>query len=277
MQCNEIRSIITKFIHDEVGETGRKNVVIGLSGGIDSSVVATLAVEALGKDQVVGILMPSSTLSMSSYTANDNYADAKKLAESLGIKSYTIPTYSVTSITPEYFPDDELRKIRFGNFIARIRMAILYDRALATDAIVLGTTNKTEMLLGYFTKYGDGGVDIEPIVDLYKTEVFKLAKYIGIPEKIINKPPSANLWDDQTDEGELGLKYEEMDQILWWMDEEDYNIHELRDNLDKLTSVHDPKVLERIVEIMTKNYHKTHMPIGCGIPDSIIKSGHNKV
>lgn len=262
MKCHEIKSIITKFIHDEVGETGRKNVVIGLSGGIDSSVVATLAVEALGKDRVIGILMPASHMSM----LDDNYTDAKNLAESLGIKYYTIPTYSLLTTCT-------LDKIRRGNILARVRMIILYDQAAAHDAIVLGTTNKTEMLLGYFTKYGDGGVDIEPIVDLYKTEVFKLARYIGVPEKIINKPPSADLWDGQTDEGELGLKYEEVDQILWWMDEEEYDIHELRDNLGKLTSVHDQKVLERILELMSKNYHKSHMPIGCGIPDTSIKAG----
>lgn len=269
MICKEIKNIITKFIHDEVGKTGLKNVVIGLSGGVDSSVVATLAVKALGKDRVIGILMPATNFDM----LNANYKDAQNLASSLDIKHITIPVSTI--VNPYYLTfieGGQNGKLRIGNIRARSRMTILYDQAMTRNALVLGTTNKTEFLLGYFTKYGDGGVDIEPIADLYKTEVFKLARYINISDEIVNKPPSADLWDGQTDEEELGLKYSEADQILWWLIEEDYDALSLEANLERLTTISDKNLLGKLVYIMSKNHHKTHMPKSCRIGNIDIRN-----
>jgi len=251
-----------------------ENVVIGISGGIDSAVVTTLAVEALGKDRVFGILMPGAMIDT---LKNTNYTDATDLAISLGIKYFPIPVDTFINkhcldIMKNTLPDNKERRIRIGNILARGRMIILYDQVMFRNALVLGTTNKTELLLGYFTKYGDGAVDIEPIADLYKTEIFKLARYIGVPDNIINKPPSADLWENQTDEEELGLKYEEIDQILWWLIEEQYNVNKLNENLEKLTGIKDKKVLEKVLTIMSKNYHKTTQPPICKIEDDNIRT-----
>lgn len=274
MNCEEIKNIIVKFIHDKVGESGLSKVVIGISGGIDSAVITTLAVEALGKDRVIGIMMPKS---MMDTTDNINYIDAKNLAISLGIYNFTMPVDKFINkdcldIMRNTLPDNKERKVRIGNILARGRMIILYDQAMFRNALVLGTTNKTELLLGYFTKHGDGAVDIEPIADLYKTEIFKLAKYIGVPDSIINKAPSADLWENQTDEDELDLRYEEIDQILWWLIEEQYNVKNLSENLEKLTGIKDKKVLEKVLTIMSKNYHKTAQPPICKIEDDNIRT-----
>jgi len=271
MNCKEIENIITKFIRDEVEKTGLKNVVIGISGGIDSALVATLAVDSLGKGRVFGVLMPADKTAIQS----DNFKDAEQLAKKLDIEYSIIPVTEI--INMEYAIGNikaftrELR-LRWGNIKARARMTILYDQAMQRKAIVLGTTNKTEMLLGYFTKYGDGGVDLEPIADLYKTEVFRLAKYLGISDNIINKPPSADLWDGQTDEDELGIKYSELDQILWWLIEEDYDARELKRELNKLTSIKDDSIIEKVLTIMSKNYHKICMPKSCKIGNIDIRT-----
>ena len=276
MNCKEIKNIITTFIRDEVKKTGLNNVVIGLSGGVDSSVVATLAVEALGKDRVYGVLMPSSE---STILKSENFKDALELAKSLDIITFVIPvsdmlnTEGIHKLTMDSYMDnmDEF-KLRCGNIKARTRMIILYDLAMQLEAIVLGTTNKIELLLGYLTKYGDGGVDIEPIVDIYKTEVFRLARYINVSENIVNKPPSAELWDGQTDEDELGMKYSEIDQVLWWLIEEEYDARKLEKELDILTSIKDKTIIKKILNIMSKNYHKTCMPKSCKIGNIDIRT-----
>jgi len=276
VNCKEIKNIITTFIRDEVKKTGLNNVVIGLSGGVDSSVVATLAVEALGKDRVYGVLMPSSESTM---LKSENFKDALELANSLNIVTFVIPvsdmlnTEGIHKLTMDSYMDnmDEF-KLRWGNIKARTRMIILYDLAKQLEAIVLGTTNKTELLLGYLTKYGDGGVDIEPIADIYKTEVFRLARYINVSENIVNKPPSAELWDGQTDEDELGMKYSEIDQVLWWLIEEEYDARKLESELDILTSIKDKTIIDRILNIMSKNHHKTCMPKSCKIGNIDIRT-----
>lgn len=229
MDYNKVENQISGFIRRMVSESGMKKAVIGLSGGIDSTVVAYLTVKALGKENVYGIILP----------CEDNIYknDAFNLAERLDIN------YEILSI--KKFVDDFISikhindKIRIGNFMARIRMCILYDKAKELDALVIGTTNKTEMLLGYFTKYGDGAVDIEPIADLYKTEIFELAKYLGVPENIINKTPSADLWEGQTDEEELGMNYDNIDKILKLLSEEKVKIgtQENRDDIMKVLSI----------------------------------------
>lgn len=260
MNSKQIKDIIVKFIKNKVAEIGCDRVVIGLSGGIDSSVVATLAVEALGIDRVMGVLMPTS-----SYHKDADYKDAEDLARSLGIIYTSQPIDKFISDKVLYrieqqTGDGKLSNIRKGNICARTRMMILYDTAMVNNAIVLGTTNKTELMLGYYTKYGDGGVDIEPIADIYKTEVFALAKYLNLSNNIIEKAPSAGLWEGQTDEDELGMTYENIDKILWCIIEMNYDPTRFAKEMFKLTGIKDRKILDKVLSIMSKNRHKRYMP-----------------
>lgn len=206
----EIHEKILTFIKGYVYKSKTDGVVVGISGGIDSSLTAKLSVDALGNDSVIGLLMPENS------SKPNDIQDAKELAELLGIH------YETINITPiiDSFDDmcehfDSQNKLVMGNLKPRIRMQILYYHANILNRLVIGTSNKTELLIGYFTKYGDGGVDFEPIGDLYKTQVWQLSKYLKIPQKIIEKKPSAGLWIGQTTEGELGIKYTILDSILY--------------------------------------------------------------
>ncbi|WP_243681286.1 NAD+ synthase [Vulcanisaeta souniana] len=189
---------------------GPQGAVIGLSGGVDSSVTAYLLVRALGRDNVVGLILPYKT------TPPEDIRDAKYIAETLGIKYYYIDISNVRNAFAEAIPEfDEGNKVATGNLLPRIRMTILYYFANKLNKVVAGTGDKSELLIGYFTKYGDGGVDILPIGDLYKTQVRYLGKYLGLLDSIAFKPSSPRLWDGQTAEGELGgVKYEDVDVIL---------------------------------------------------------------
>jgi len=201
---------LINFIRDVVKRANANGVVVGLSGGIDSSVVATLCTKALGKDRVLGVIMPE---------RDSNPRDvehAKMVAEKLGIK------YIVSDITDVlkafgaggYVPTREFDRIADGNLKARIRMCILYYFANKRNLLVAGTSNKSELYMGYGTKYGDLGSDFLVIGNLFKSEVRELARYLGVPQEIIDKPPSAGLWKGQTDEDELGITYELLDKIL---------------------------------------------------------------
>lgn len=201
---------IIEFIRNKINESNASGAIIGLSGGIDSTLVAHLTVEALGKDSVIGIHLPDSNL-----VRNKDKLDAEKQAKSLGIEFKTIDISEILNSFMDVIPDGNQSDNRTkGNLKARIRMAILYFYANSFNKMVIGTGNRTEILLGYYTKYGDGGVDILPIGNLYKTEVRALSRYLGISEEIISKAPSAGLWEGQTDEEELGLSYELIDQML---------------------------------------------------------------
>lgn len=179
----------------------KRNIVLGLSGGIDSAVALMLAIHAVGADTIMAIMLP--------YKDNQNLVDAVELAEECGIKYEVI---SITDIVDSFQCKDEYRK---ANIMARVRMTILYDRAMYHNALVLGTTNLSEYYLGYFTKWGDGAVDLEPLLHMTKTEIFEVAKYIlPKPEVFINKKPSADLWEGQNDEGELNLTYANVDKII---------------------------------------------------------------
>ena len=191
-------------------------MVFGLSGGLDSCVVAHLAREALGKTNSIALVLPYKI------TAKSDLGDANTIIETLGIESKLI---DITPMVDAYFlraglddgPDTRAKRIRRGNMTARERMAILYDHAKEYNALVLGTGNKTERLLGYFTRYGDGAYDINPIGSLYKTQVRQIARYLGAPQRVIDKPPTAGLWPGQTDEGELGFLYQDVDRLLYCM------------------------------------------------------------
>ncbi|MFP3216487.1 MAG: NAD+ synthase [Vulcanisaeta sp.] len=200
---------IIDFVRSYIRDSGARGAVIGLSGGVDSSVTAHILVRALGKDNVIGLILPYRT------TPPEDIEDAKFVAESLGIKYYYIDIGDIRNAFARSIPVfDESDRVAAGNLLPRIRMTILYYFANRFNMIVAGTGDKSELLIGYYTKYGDGGVDILPIGDLYKTQVRYLGKYLGLPDRIAFKPSSPRLWEGQTAEGELGIKYEDIDVIL---------------------------------------------------------------
>jgi len=208
LDCKKETDKIVDFIKSHFKLNGFKKAILGISGGLDSAVVAALAKKALGKSNVYGYILP--------YHKQYDIKDAYKTANHLEI---ALTEINIGEIVDDLIPQTEIHisqnyLIRIGNLKARIRMIILYDVSVRYDALVLGTSNKTEMILGYFTIYGDGACAIESISHLYKTQIFELANYLQIPREIIEKAPSAGLWVGQTDEEELGGSYSEIDDIL---------------------------------------------------------------
>ena len=198
--------LLVRFIQDEIYKVGMKRAVLGLSGGIDSALVAFLAAKALGPENVFCVLMPYKT------SSRDSITDAKLVVDQLKTGSTTVDISSMVDAYLEKFP--EASPLRRGNVMARCRMITLYDLSMAHGALVLGTSNKTELLLGYGTIFGDLASAINPIGDLYKTEVRALSRHMGVPDSIIKKLPSADLWEGQSDEDDLGFTYEEVDKML---------------------------------------------------------------
>ncbi len=198
---------IIEFIRTQVENSRATGVVVGLSGGIDSAVVTKLCVDALGADKVLNVFLPSPS------TPKQDLEDVRDMSTSWGT---TLLVYDIGDLLSAYqraMPGSD-RKDVSGNLMARIRMTILYAHANMDGRLVMGTGNKSELLMGYFTKYGDGGVDLLPIGDLYKTEVREMARCIGVPEPIIEKEPSAGLWEGLTDESEMGIAYDDLDLVL---------------------------------------------------------------
>lgn len=216
------RERITGFIRDYLREAGFEKVVLGLSGGVDSAVCCALAVRALGADNVIAAILPYKN------SHPDSQADASSFAQSLGVE------HQVIDITPmaeawfgSYAPD--ANDLRRGNWLARTRMCVLYDLSAARRALVLGTSNRTELMVGYFTQFGDSACAFEPIGHLYKTEVWALARLLEIPPKIVNKVPTADLWAGQTDEADLGISYPVLDELVYTLTELDVNVEASED------------------------------------------------
>lgn len=199
--------VIEGFIRDKVRDAGAKGVVIGLSGGLDSAVVAAMSVRALGPERVLCLMMPERA------TPPREMEDARELAEELGVEHLTVDIDPILERFRQGLGGDVVDHA-FGNVKARVRMTVLYYHGQTRGRLVMGTGNKSELFMGYFTKYGDGGVDYQPIGDLYKTQVRALAAEIGLPTRFIEKPPSAHLLPGQTDEDDLGISYEDLDRIL---------------------------------------------------------------
>ena len=241
------RRILTGFIRDEIAKSGMKRCVIGLSGGIDSALSAYLSAEALGPENVLAVRMPYRTSSEASLI------DAQAVIEDLGLPSLTVPITGMADALIDQFP--EMSSVRKGNIMARLRMITLYDQSVAWGGLVMGTSNKTEFLLGYSTIYGDSGVALQPIADLYKCQVRQLARAVGVPTTILDKPPSADLWIGQTDEAELGFTYEAADQVLYLLVDERYTVAEAAEE-----SGFDREFVHRIWERVKANHYKRTMP-----------------
>lgn len=219
INCEIVKKVLVGFIEDEVKKVGFNRVVVGLSGGVDSSLSAVLAVEALGPDNVFGVLMPYKT------SSPESLEHGKLLVDLFKIPSLVVDITPQIDAYFERFPEAD--PVRRGNKMARERMTILFDQSARLHALVLGTSNKTELMLGYGTLYGDMASAINPIGDLFKTQVRQLARYMGVPEVIVTKKPSADLWVGQTDEEELGFTYNEVDQVLYLMIDKRYEIQDL--------------------------------------------------
>ncbi|MEW6029767.1 MAG: NAD+ synthase [Chloroflexota bacterium] len=200
------RTILTGFIKSEITRVGYSRAVVGLSGGIDSALSCVLAAEALGPENVLAVRMPHKL------SSPDSLEHARMVIDQFGVQSETIEITDM--VEPLIQRDPNMSKQRKGNVMARARMIVLYDQSEAFKGLVVGTSNKTEILLGYTTLFGDSASALNPIGDLYKTQVRQLSRALGIPQVIIDKAPSADLWTGQTDEGELGFTYEKVDQLL---------------------------------------------------------------
>ena len=248
LDVKKTKDDIVEFVQNKVSEANANGLVVGLSGGIDSTLAAFLACEAVGKDNVFGIVMPSTT------TPTEDKLHGTVIAQLLGINYKEI---AIDSILNEFLSVTQLEedKLSIGNLKARIRMSIIYFYANSKNYLVSGTGNKSEILIGYFTKHGDGACDIEPIGDLYKTDVYQLAKYLEIPQEIIDKPPRAGLWNNQTDEDEIGMTYELLDKILYRNLEKDIDANSIADELDiEVNDVND------IINRVYRNKHKSTVP-----------------
>lgn len=214
-----VERLLVQFLREEITSAGFSKAVIGVSGGVDSAVVAALAARALGAANVLGVLMP--------YRESDPQSEAhgRLLCETIGIPSTRV---DISPMADGYIATQpQMDRLRRGNVLARCRMIVLYDRAAAERALVVGTSNKTELLLGYTTQFGDSASALNPIGDLYKHQVYELARALQIPEPLCAKPPSADLFAGQTDEAELGFSYEQADRLLYLMVDERFSEDDL--------------------------------------------------
>jgi NAD+ synthase len=242
-----VQKLLVDFLRDEIHNAGFRKGVIGLSGGVDSAVAAYLAVKALGVENVVGVLLPYRTSNPASVS------DAELVARELGIRSELV---DISPMVDAYLQRaDGIDRLRAGNIMARQRMIVLYDIASREQALVIGTSNKTEIFLGYGTLFGDLACAVNPLGDLYKTQVWQLARALGVPERLIEKKPSADLWEGQTDEDELGFTYAEADRLLFFMIDERRSVTALQD------MGFEPKLIERVRTMVIKNQFKRRLPL----------------
>ena len=245
----ERRDRIQAFVRATAETAGAERCVLGLSGGIDSTTVAYLTVDELGADSLYGLVMPGEVSSKA------NMSDAERVAEDLGIEHDVIEIDPFVDLLTEMYPDAEGDQLAVGNARARTRGVLNYLVANHESGLVLGTGNRTEALVGYFTKYGDGAVDCNPIGNLYKTQVRQLARDLGVPEDLVTKTPTAELWADQTDEEELGVDYDTIDAVL--------AIHVDGGVPASATAAHlgvDETVVETVRGLYARSEHKRAMP-----------------
>lgn len=247
LNLKEVHNELVEFLRENFKKAGFSKAVLGLSGGIDSALVAYLLRDALGKENVLAIMMPYKS------SNPDSLNHAKLVIEDLKINSKTI---EITDMIDAYFKNEkEASSLRMGNKMARERMSILFDYSSKENALVVGTSNKTEIYLGYSTQFGDSACALNPIGDLYKTNIWDLSRYLKIPNELIEKKPSADLWEGQTDEQEMGLTYKEADQVLYRMLEENKTVEEV------LGEGFNKDLVDNIVRRMNRSEYKRRMPL----------------
>ncbi len=240
------RRVISEFIRSQLRQAGFERAVLGLSGGIDSALVAYLVAEAIGAERLLCVLLPYRTSSPASR------ADAEAVVADLGAASELV---DISPMVDGYYAGDpDASALRRGNFMARQRMAVLYDRSVTWTGLVVGTGNKTESLIGYTTLFGDSACAFNPIGDLYKTQVRQLAAAVGVPDTILRKAPSADLWPGQTDEIEGGFSYPELDRLLFW------RIDKRRSTEEMVALGFDPAAIERVDRMVAASEFKRQVP-----------------
>ena len=247
LNLKEVHNELVEFLRENFKKAGFSKAVLGLSGGIDSALVAYLLRDALGKENILAIMMPYKS------SNPDSLNHAKLVIEDLKINSKTT---EITDMIDAYFKNEkEASSLRMGNKMARERMSILFDYSSKENALVVGTSNKTEIYLGYSTQFGDSAYALNPIGDLYKTNIWDLSRYLKIPNELIEKKPSADLWEGQTDEQEMGLTYKEADQVLYRMLEENKKVEEV------LAEGFNKDLVDNIVKRMNRSEYKRRMPL----------------
>ncbi len=240
------RTILTGFIKSEITRADYSRAVINLSGGLDSALSLALTVDALGAENVLALRLPYRTSSL------DSLEHAQMLVDQFKVRSETIDITPM--VDPLFERDPQMSKTRKGNLMARARMIVLYDQSEVFKGLAVGTSNKTEILLGYSTQWGDAASAINPIGDLYKTQVRQLSQALGVPQPIIDKAPSADLWEGQTDEGELGFTYAEVDQLLYLLVDERYSPQEC------VEAGFDAKFVDVVVKRVRRSQFKRMQP-----------------
>ncbi|WP_461865442.1 NAD+ synthase [Thermococcus sp.] len=248
LDYNSVIEKLVSFIAQKVKEAKAGGVVIGISGGVDSAATAYLAVKALGREKVLGLIMP--------YYETQDVEDARLVCNELGIE------HRIMSIKPivdsfENVLSWELDERNRGNIMARTRMILLYAHANARNLLVLGTSNRSEVLTGYFTKWGDGASDYAPLINLYKTEVWEIARRLGVPGRIIRKKPSAGLWEGQTDEDELGISYQLLDEILYLL----VDVKMPEETIAKELKI-PIETVQHVKNLIQNSAHKRRLPVG---------------
>lgn len=242
-----VRHILVRFLHNEVTKVGFRRAVLGLSGGIDSSVSCYLAAAALGPENVLALRMPYAT------SSPDSLEHAQMVIDDLGVQSETVEITGM--VEPLFEQTPEITPNRKGNVMARTRMLIIYDRSAAFNALPIGTSNKTELLLGYGTIYGDLASAMNPIGDLYKTQIRQIARSLGVPQVIIDKPPTADLIPGQTDEGDLGFTYKDVDPLLYLLIDERYSREEA------VAAGFAPPFVDTVLNMVRSSHFKRMLPI----------------
>ncbi|MFW6131995.1 MAG: NAD+ synthase [Candidatus Aminicenantaceae bacterium] len=246
INCRFVEKILTSFIKEELTKFNFKKGLLGLSGGLDSTLCAYFSVKAMGKQNIIGLILPYKE------TFKKDTEDAKEIAKKLGIEYKIIDISPMIDLYYQNHPNPD--KNARGNKMARERMSILYEFSSQYKAMVLGTSNKTELLIGYGTIHGDMACGINPLGDLYKTQIRQLAQYMGIPDKIVNKKPTAGLWSGQSDEQEIGLEYEELDSIL-------YQLADKRRSKDEIISLgYKKESVEKIIHLVKTSEFKRKLP-----------------
>ncbi|UCH78195.1 MAG: NAD+ synthase [Candidatus Coatesbacteria bacterium] len=240
-----VKPVLERFLRRRVEAAGLQGVVLGISGGVDSAAAAGLAAAALGAENVTGLWLP--------YHDASDRDDASAVAERFGVKLKEVP---VAPMVDAYLAEaGKVDEVRRGNVCARARMIVLFDQSKAANALVLGTGNKTELLLGYFTLFGDGACSLAPLADLYKGQVYQLAEALGVPDQIIQKTPSAGLWPGQTDEGEMGISYLQVDRYLYYLVEQGESPTKL------LERGFDADFQRHVITMINRNLFKRHVPV----------------